>query len=107
MTDIDLECSGCGRKIKYARGIDPDIPETVVRIVCNECDKCHAASGGFGQEDWYDKSGNLVGPDDLNEASLAKALEKIDGFTDEASLRTTSHPFIITGFGNKKSRKHD
>jgi hypothetical protein len=62
MRQIKLECSHCGNTVSYDADVDPDLPEEVARIVTNECDKCEAANGGFGDERWFDKDGNEVVP---------------------------------------------
>lgn len=58
MEKIFLRCDSCGNaKIVPRDDIDP--PDAVV-MVTNECDVCHAAQGGFGDETWYDRKGNEV-----------------------------------------------
>ncbi len=63
MGRITLRCSACGNEMEMSHKDDPSIPEAVVKIVHNECPKCEAASGGYGQEDWYDEHGNIVVPE--------------------------------------------
>jgi hypothetical protein len=60
---ILLRCSHCGHHIALPRESDPDLPRAVTEIVTNECDKCEAANGGFGEERWYDADGNEVHPE--------------------------------------------
>jgi hypothetical protein len=59
---ITLRCSHCGNTQRYERSADPDLPPNVVLIVTNECDKCEAADGGFGDEQWFDADGKEVLP---------------------------------------------
>ncbi len=59
---ITLRCSHCGNTQQYDRSVDPDLPPEVAVIVTNECDKCEAANGGFGEEHWYDVEGKEVVP---------------------------------------------
>lgn len=61
MKAIKLHCLGCGRRMNYARDIDPDIPARVVRIESTNCDRCD--DGGFGEEHWFDAENREVIPE--------------------------------------------
>lgn len=59
MTDrVILRCEACGNaKIVGRENTDPPGARFVVT---NECDVCDAATGGFGQEWYYDKDGKHI-----------------------------------------------
>jgi len=58
MTAIQLHCKGCGRKMKYSRKADPDLPLNVATIQTGNCDKCE--NGDFGWERWLNAEGKEI-----------------------------------------------
>jgi len=58
MSKINLRCAACGNAKRVDR-IEID-PPAAVECETNECSICHAASGGFGEETYYDRAGNKV-----------------------------------------------
>ncbi|RWL14843.1 MAG: hypothetical protein E5X86_19645 [Mesorhizobium sp.] len=61
MTAIILRCKRCGRKMKYSRKADPDLPTNVATIESSACDRC--GNGDFGSETWLDADGLEVSQD--------------------------------------------
>lgn len=53
---IQLTCGRCGKTRTVAR--EPYDPANAVLCITNECDRCHAASGGFGEAWYFDAKGS-------------------------------------------------
>ncbi|TIM14494.1 MAG: hypothetical protein E5Y67_12510 [Mesorhizobium sp.] len=49
---IILRCKRCGRKMKYSRKADPDLPTNVATIESSACDRCGAQ--GPTADTWAD-----------------------------------------------------
>ena len=58
---ITLRCRSCGKRIKYARDVDPAIPANVVLIEQGCCTSCW--HGDRDYETWYDAVGHEVSQD--------------------------------------------